>query len=375
MNFRFKIYLLLQIIPFIFTKPEIKNQYGLVLSIILGKTDYSIKLKNNQWIELKNRPFETLLNLLMLLRLCTSYTTQGKKLIVSTDFKNEFLIDLENISYEDENLLSLLVWGTLHGGTIIDENDKTTMGNKQTLRVGELNGKKIVETWNGVRFYLDIFIGGVIECFVQDVHRMSDDEDWTDKIVVDVGASMGDTPLYYASMGARVYAFEIEKASFDDMIETIKLNPDLADKIIPVHAGIGKEGVIEYFKDPSNKCGLHKKVTMFQSRFVDDVNPIIEKAKGYSLMSAFKEFNITHIDFLKMDCKGCEFEHSSITQEVLQRVDSLKIEYMKLEESHDVGKLLDVLKKSGFTYRLYKHIATEIKSVKQAGNIYAKKII
>ena len=56
------------------------------------------------------------------------------------------------------------------------------------------------------------------------IHKMNDDEDWKGKTVVDVGASMGDTPLYYASMGAKVYAFEISESIYNNMLENKKIN-------------------------------------------------------------------------------------------------------------------------------------------------------
>lgn len=344
-------------------------------SILLGKKKFKIKLKNNHWVTFDESQFGVLINFLILLRLSTSYTINtNEKLDITFDFKNFFSINLKKISYEDQNLISLLAWGHLHGGSIINENDKTTLTNKKTLKILNIDGKKVIETYNGVKFFLDIYIAHVIECFVQYMHVMKDNEDWNGKVIVDVGANVGDTPLYYASMGAKVYAFELTKDNYDAMLLNIELNPQLSEKIIPINAGIGKDGIIEYFRDPIKRYGTEGGATMFKSRFIDDVKPIKEKVQGYSLFSIFKEFNIDHVDLLKMDCKGCEFSDHSLTEDVLQKVDSIKIEYMRLSDKHNLRKLLNILKKSGFIYRLYKHTPLEIKPVGDAGTIYAEKL-
>ena len=81
---------------------------------------------------------------------------------------------------------------------------------KQTYRIISENDKKIIITSNGVRFFLDSIHPGntIIETFVREIHSINPKINWNDKIVVDVGAECGDTPLYFASMGAKVFAFE-----------------------------------------------------------------------------------------------------------------------------------------------------------------------
>ena len=90
---------------------------------------------------------------------------------------------------------------------------------------------------------------GFNETFVTDLHHINSKIDWKDKVVIDVGPEYGDTPLYFASMGAKVYAFEAQKSHYEGMLENLSLNPELSKQIIPTNAAIGKDGFLDFFID------------------------------------------------------------------------------------------------------------------------------
>jgi len=104
-------------------------------------------------------------------------------------------------------------------------------------------------------------------------------------------------------------------------------------------------------------------------------NVKLSDVTGYSLESAFKEFNINHVDLLKMDCKGCEF---SLTENTLKNVDMVKIEFLSLDNSHKLKDLLKILENTGFNYMIYKinplQNSTKPLSNNVFGHIYGKKI-
>jgi len=203
---------------------------------------------------------------------------------------------------------------------------------------------------------------------------MIPNEDWKDKVVVDVGSSVGDTPLYYASMGAKVYAFEMTRENFDGMLRNLELNPKYADKIMPIHAAIGKDGIIDYYQDPMMRTGTQGGASIFLSKFGvprdTNVKPKKMQVQGYTLGNAFKKFKIDNIDLLKMDCKGCEF---SLTEDDLKNVKKLKIEYYKVDDKHHLENLLNVIKKSGFRYRIFQFDPLSLKSLRISGNIFAER--
>jgi len=369
-----KFYLMYQLIPFLFTQPNIKNKYGLITSIMLNKSNYKIILKNNIVIKMPRSAFTTLYNLLCILRQCVYHNvTKDGTMVVSFDFINKFDFNLKNLTVEDKNLIDVLSLGHLFGANFITPEDTNTIQTTKTLKIFEKDGKKILETNNGVMYFIENLVSGIVEAFIMNIHKMNDDEDWKGKTVVDVGASMGDTPLYYASMGAKVYAFEISESIYNNMLENIELNPQYKNQITPVNAAIGKDGMVTYFSETETlQYDLHDGATLFSSRFTDGIKPKEVKVQGYTLESVYKKWKIENIDLLKMDCKGCEF---LLSENDLKNVKALKIEYMKLEDEHKIKNLLKMLESNGYKYRLFKHTPLEIKSFNIAGNIYAEKIV
>ena len=64
--------------------------------------------------------------------------------------------------------------------------------------------------------------------------------------VLDVGAFVGDTALYYARRGAFVVAVEPVPGNFELMLRNLELNPDLKSGILPINAAVGGEdGFVE----------------------------------------------------------------------------------------------------------------------------------
>jgi len=60
-----------------------------------------------------------------------------------------------------------------------------------------------------------------------------------DHVVIDVGAFIGDSAIYFALKGAKkVIALEPHPGAYAEMLENIRLN-NLEDRIIPVNAGLG----------------------------------------------------------------------------------------------------------------------------------------
>ena len=191
--------------------------------------------------------------------------------------------------------------------------------------------------------------------------------DWKDKIVVDVGAECGDTPLYFASKGAKVYAFEPMKTHFDFMEKNLKLNEELSKNIIPINAAIGKDGILKFFESTKKGGGpLASFVYNWQGKDFKTT-----EAQGYTLKSVKEKFGISHIDLLKMDCKGCEF---LLTKEDLENVDNVKIEYSIQGKKNKLEKLLQLLESMGFKCMLYRLTEQGRISNKFDGNIYGTKI-
>jgi len=345
----------------------VENKFGLLFSILFGSSNYTAKLKNNITVTFPSSKFSRLMDLLGILSYSTSFEKKDNNIEFSFDMKNKFTIPIEHLSYEDENMLELLFGSTKYGANFVSEYelDKSNYRDK-TFRIFTSDGKKIIETSNGVRFYLDSIHPGnsIIETFVRNIHQINSNDDFKNKVVIDVGAECGDTPLYFASLGAKVFAFEPITEHYDAMIRNIHLNPSLSEKIVPINAAMGKDGTLAFFRDGSGEVG--------SASFVENVhgkNAQISHVMGFSLESALEKYHIEHVDLLKMDCKGCEF---FLTENSLKNVDRVKIEFSKFGNAN-LEDLLKLLTHANFEYMTYQHEPSHHVSTLIETNIYGVK--
>lgn len=347
----------------------IKNKYELISSLVFHKKHLKIELTNGVTATFRREQFEAVIALLGAVSFATSCVKKSNSAIeLSFDMKNKFIVNLNEMSMEDEKLLLLLYGGTLFGASFIASADDKFKVSGKTIKISEFNGKKIIEVENGLKFYLDSITPGIIiEAFIQKIHNVNPSDDLNGKTVVDVGAECGDTAIYYASKGANVYSFEPVKDHYDAMVRNISLNPELSEKITPTNAAIGKDGILKFYQ--SDRAEIAEAASFVYNIHGKDVK--ISEVKGYSLKSAYEEFGLKHIDLLKMDCKGCEY---FLTEDDLANVDTIKIEYTNFDNSHKIEDLLEKIKKSGFQYIIFRHIPTYYKSNLFSATLYAKKL-
>jgi FkbM family methyltransferase len=139
-----------------------------------------------------------------------------------------------------------------------------------------------------------------------------------DKVVVDVGAFVGDSAIYFALKGAkRVIAIEPHPGAYAEMLENIRLN-NLEGVIIPLNAGLaGKPGRIR-----AESVDKEETIGTFH-RFSD-----VGSVKAVTLDDIVGKFGIREGAVLKMDCEGCEYEVlSAVKPETLRVFDQILIEY------------------------------------------------
>ncbi|MCQ4367235.1 MAG: FkbM family methyltransferase [Sulfolobales archaeon] len=157
--------------------------------------------------------------------------------------------------------------------------------------------------------------------------------DVTNKTVVDVGAGIADTAIYFALRGAkRVIAFEPFPKIFDIAQRNVKAN-GLEDKVILVNAGCGYDGEVRVKEDVESNAsaGLRD--------FGEGV-----KIPMYSLNTIVSKFNVEKGSVLKVDCEGCEYDlFRNASREALDRFDQIEMEY-----HYGYKELVNILKKNGF---------------------------
>ena len=356
------------ILPFIFS---IENKYELIFAILIGKGKYTIKIKD-QKIQISKSRFTTLLHLLGCLTYAHSYSIDSSKILkISFDQDNVFEINLSELSFENTNLIELLYFGNKYGANFITEKHTNFDLRDKTFFISSKDNRRVITTPEGINFFIDSMHPGntISETFVQRIHSINSKINWENKIIVDVGAECGDTALYFASMGAKVFSFEAIKKNYDMMLENLKINSSLSEKITPINAAIGKNGILKFFV--SNETDEHGSIGASFIYNNQSSNFKYENVTGFQLNAARKKFQINHIDLLKMDCKGCEF---LLTDEDLKDVDRIKIEYSIDNESHTLKDLLELLKRNGFHCMIFRHSDTSRVSNLIDANIFASRI-
>ena len=156
--------------------------------------------------------------------------------------------------------------------------------------------------------------------------------DVKDKIVVDIGASIGDTPIYFALRGAKkVIAFEPFPKIFGLARRNVEEN-GLQDKIVLVNAGCGYDGRVRVREDIETDAG---------TQLIDQDSGV--EVPVYSLNTIVRMFNIEDA-VLKVDCEGCEYElFKTATDETLSKFRQIMIEY-----HYGYKELVKRLKKANF---------------------------
>jgi FkbM family methyltransferase len=150
----------------------------------------------------------------------------------------------------------------------------------------DYNGKKVTLTGSDA-------IGLASQTFFT---KYSQDLSVEGNVVVDVGASIGDTAIFFAlNKAKKVIAYEPYPV-YNDMVRNIGLNR-LENKIQAMHEGIdGKDGCVLIGADMQTKSS---------QKLVDRHEG--EKIKVSSIGRMIREHGLDRQAVMKMDCEGCEY--------------------------------------------------------------------
>lgn len=139
------------------------------------------------------------------------------------------------------------------------------------------------------------------EIFVDDVYRL-EGTDLSGQTVLDVGANIGDSSVAFAARGAQVHAFEPLLMLQPCLRENIALNG--MEQRISLHP-VGLSG-----RDETVKVLVSASGTAAATAFGDAVrgDAVEQELRLVAALPYLKKHGITHADWLKLDCEGCEYE-------------------------------------------------------------------
>ena len=183
------------------------------------------------------------------------------------------------------------------------------------------------------------------------------------KTVIDIGANIGDSSIYFALKGAKkIISLEPSPTNYDLAIENVKIN-NLGNKIKMILAACSnkkgntfidqKDGGVTYFLNENQNAGMKIPLMTLEEIFDDVKNELL---------------------VLKMDCEGCEYDSVlSTNNEILEKFSHIQIEY-----HFGYKNLKEKLEKCGFKVvvtrpRLGKQLSKN-KTHSFVGHIYAHKI-
>ncbi len=188
--------------------------------------------------------------------------------------------------------------------------------------------------------------------------------DVKNKDVLDIGAYVGDSAIYFGLKGAKkVYAFEPYNWPYLLAKKNIKEN-NLFDKISIFNSGIGgHKGFI--FIDRNFKSNMGSDLRNFNSG---------KRIRIYELNEIIKKFGLNNA-VLKMDCEGCEYGIIlNASREDLRKFDQVAIEY-----HYGYKNLIKKLKEAGFLTKTtrpihYNDPSKSVNKIGYVGFIYAERI-
>jgi len=214
--------------------------------------------------------------------------------------------------------------------------------------------------FKNIRFHNALNNGDLYSCFFLEVYDFLPVEG---KFVVDIGASIADSSIYFALKGAKkVIALEPYPLNYESAKLNIKEN-NLSEKIHLFNAGCsGKDGTITI--NPSQE-GPDSSLKEFKHG---------KEIPMMSLSRIIKEFDIEN-GILKMDCEGCEYD--SLLN--LPNDELKKFSHVALEYHYGYKNLKKKLENCGFKIRkvsspVYHFRSDHLNTKIFIGDIFAEQI-
>ena len=187
------------------------------------------------------------------------------------------------------------------------------------------------------------------------------DDEWNmvdlqNRFVIDIGANVGDTALYFANHGANVIGFEPVKHLYELGLDNISANPNLKENITLINKAVGgNKGILSLENNNSTKDYTNKNDTY-------DVEVI-------TISDVLNDYDFPP-DVLKMDCEGCEFE--IILNHDLSMFNDIIFEHHSSLTGKDYKPLIEKLKEENFKINTFSCNACTL-SFDDVGIIHAYK--
>lgn len=324
--------------PFVFKKTLDKEKYRVVVQEILKTPiakltqESEFTKKNNDTIQIR-----VLKGALSKTVITFQFIKSEQGSLVSVDLSLETNLNLRLLKKKIQQRLLNIIEGLL-----INFDNLTVMTDKRGWTKSLINddGLIISKNFPPLTIY-GWFYSAISEIFYSEVYSSLPVKD---KTVVDVGANIGDSSIYFAMNGAKkVIAIEPFLKNFNFAKKNIIEN-HLNDKIILENCMLSDNNSMIKIDSEYAGTGVGE-ISNSKPNIHEDKNWI--NISTHTLDYLIKKYNIEDAS-LKIDCEGCEYDVIlSSTKETLQKFRHIIIEY------HDgYERLKNKLSQSGFKVKI-----------------------
>jgi FkbM family methyltransferase len=163
--------------------------------------------------------------------------------------------------------------------------------------------------------------------------------------ILDVGANIGLFSHYAYPYAERIFALEPASSHFDVMNHMFRFNK--MDKALPLKLALSHEnGKAEFYHN--NNVTMYSLNPAVQSPELDT-----EIVDTMTIDKLFSEYNIDHVDFMKLDVEGAELDiiGSESFEKVADKIDTIYGEYHTWS-GRNPAQLQTILTDLGFDYQI-----------------------
>jgi len=161
-------------------------------------------------------------------------------------------------------------------------------------------------------------------------------------IVFDIGANIGAYTLYATPTAKHIFSFEPESSNYDCLEKNISLNNFKNINIFKKAIGDKKRNALLY-KGRNNK-GMSSTAVM--------TSCITEQVEMISLEDAMVLCNVDHIDTLKIDIEGGEYQLiENVPDYLFDRIGSIEMEFHRVS-GNSLNSLIYRLEQKGYELKI-----------------------